>query len=185
MIKENLNFNSLPLQLLMLLTVSVSISSFPFSSSFQLAASGLAFQTLVPPGLCDACRRGLISRVKVYWFLTLSWATSGFVRLSSARCGEVKLLPVPVTQTTPQGGGCPIGRSSVWASADNGKLMAALQQSLALNKCIFMQSQKDPQCSMIGLKTKQGEDNRAQIYCWQCWRWCTCWGTTRAFTTEL
>ena len=71
-IKENLNFNSLPLQLHMLLTVSVSISSFPFSSSLQLAASGLAFQTLVPPGLCDACRRGLISRVKVYWFLTLS-----------------------------------------------------------------------------------------------------------------
>ena len=110
--RENLNFNSLPLQLLMLLTVSVSISSFPFSSSFQLAASGLAFQTLVPPGLCDACRRGLISRVKVYWFLTLSWATSGFVRLSSARCGEVKLLPVPVTQTTPQGG---LGDLSNWS----------------------------------------------------------------------
>ena len=67
-------------------------------------------------------------------------------------------------------GGCPIGLSSVWASADNGKLMAALQQSLALNRCIFMQSQKDPQCSMIVLKTKQGEDNRSQIYCWQYWR---------------
>ena len=67
-------------------------------------------------------------------------------------------------------GGCPIGLSSVRASADNGKLMAALQQSLALNKCIFMQSQKDPQCSMIVLKTKQGEDNRSQIYCWQYWR---------------
>ena len=76
------------------------------------------------------------------------------------------MLPVPVTQTTPQGGlvgGCPIGRSSVRASADNGKLMAALQQSLALNKCIFMQSQKDPQCSMIVLKTKQGEQSRSDL----------------------
>ena len=52
----------------------------------------------------------------------------------------------------PSGGevGCPIGLSSVRASADNGKLMAALQQSLALNKCIFMQSQKDPHSSMLG-----------------------------------
>ena len=107
-----------PLLLFHQLTVSVSIVSvapvWPVNrfclnllilSSFLLAASGFAFH-LWSPG-CYACRRGLISRVKVYWFLTrLRGGVVSYERFClplRVRCDEVKLLPVG-DPTDPSGG---------------------------------------------------------------------------------
>ena len=84
------------------------------SGSFLfLVASGSAFHLW---SLGYACRRGLISRVKVYWFLTrprgggVSYERF-CVCLLELGCDEVKLLPVG-DPNDPLEGGWPIAHSS-------------------------------------------------------------------------
>ena len=82
------------------------------SGSFLfLVASGSAFHLW---SLGYACRRGLISRVKVYWFLTrLRGGVVSYERFClplRVRCDEVKLLPVG--DLTDPSGVWPIAHSS-------------------------------------------------------------------------
>ena len=106
------------------------------SGSFLfLVASGSAFHLW---SLGYACRRGLISRVKVYWFLTrLRGGVVSYERFClplRVRCDEVKLLPVgdPTDPSGGERGGYGQLLTAVpSASADNSKLMA-VQHSFAL-----------------------------------------------------